>query len=84
MVAVFAVTAVAKPLVLTVATNSSDELQATNTVISWLVPSEYVPVAVNCWVTPTGILGSAGVTAMEDRVAEFTVRVVFPEDPEAE
>ena len=34
--------------------------------------------AVNCWVDPTNLLGSDGVTDMEDRVAEFTVRVVSP------
>jgi hypothetical protein len=38
-------------------------------VILWLVPSEYVPVAANCWVAPTGTLGLAGVTAMEERLA---------------
>ena len=34
--------------------------------------------AVNCWVDPANFLGSDGVTAMEDRVAEFTVKVVLP------
>ena len=48
-------------------------------VISKLVPSEYVPEAVNCWVIPAGTLGVSGVTDIEDRVAEVTVRVVFPE-----
>ena len=72
-------TAATRPLLLTVATDISDELQATCVVISKLVPSEYVPVAVNCWVTPTGMLGLAGVTAMEDRVAEVTVRAALPE-----
>ena len=38
-----------------------------------------MPLATNCSVTPTGILGLAGVTTMEERVAEFTVRFVFPE-----
>ena len=79
MVAVPAATAVARPLLLTVATDVLDELQVTCVVISWLVPSEYVPEAANCWVTPTGMLGLAGVTDMEDRVAEVTVRVVLPE-----
>ena len=79
MVAVPAATAVARPLLLTVATDVLDELQVTCVVISRLVPSEYVPEAVNCWVTPTGMLGLAGVTDMEDRVAEVTVRVVLPE-----
>ena len=79
MVAVPAATAVARPLLLTVATDVLDEVQVTCVVISWVVPSEYVPEAVNCWVVPTGMLGLAGVTAMEDRVAEVTVRVVLPE-----
>ena len=35
--------------------------------------------AANCFVFPTGMLGLAGVTVMEDRVAEVTVRSVFPE-----
>ena len=35
--------------------------------------------AVNRWLTPTGMLGVAGVTAMEARVAEFTVRAPLPE-----
>ena len=48
-------------------------------VISWVVPSAYVPVAVNCWVAPPGMFGLAGVTAREDSVEEVTVRVVFPE-----
>jgi hypothetical protein len=84
MLAVPAATAVAKPALLTVATNVFDELQMTCVVISWLVKSEYVPVAVNCWGTPTGMFGVVGVTTMEDRVAEFTERVVLPEEPEAE
>jgi hypothetical protein len=76
---VLAVTAVARPLLLTVATDVLDEVQTTCVVISRLTPSEYVPEAVNCWVTPAGMLGLAGVTDMEMRVAAVTVRVVFPE-----
>jgi hypothetical protein len=60
-----------------VATDVSDELQVTCVV--WVVPSEYVPVAVNRWGTPAGMLGLGGVTARDNRVAEFTVRVVLPE-----
>ena len=82
--AVPAATAVARPLLLTVTTDVFEEVQVTCVVISRLMPSEYVPVAVNCWVTPTGILGLTGVTDTEDRVAEVTVRVLFPEiNPEA-
>jgi hypothetical protein len=40
--------ALARPLLSIVATDVSDELQVTCMVISWLVPSAYVPVAVNC------------------------------------
>ena len=79
MVAVPATAAVAKPLLLTVATDVLDEVQMTSVVISWVVPSEYKPEAANCWVTPPGMLGLAGVTDMEDRVAEVTVRVACPE-----
>jgi len=79
MVVVPPVMAVARPLLFTVATEGWDELQVTCGVISTLVPSEYVPVAANCWMTATGMLGFAGVTVMEDRVAEVTVRVVLPE-----
>ena len=40
-----------------------------------------MPVATNCWVfpVPTGTLALSGVTDTEDKVAEVTVRVVFPE-----
>ena len=38
-----------------------------------------MPVAVNCRLTPAGMFGVAGVKAMEDRVAEFTVRAAPPE-----
>jgi len=79
IVAVPAATAVARPLLITVATDMFDELQMTCVVISKLVPSEYAPEAVNCWVAPTRMLGLAGVTDMEDRVAEVTVMVVLPE-----
>jgi hypothetical protein len=78
MVEVPATTAVARPLPLTVATDVLDEVQVTCVVISWLVPSEYVPVAANCWVTPAGMLGLTGVTDMEDRIAAVTVSVVLP------
>jgi hypothetical protein len=90
MLAVPAAKAVASPLLLIVAAAGLDEVQVTWVVISWLVPSEYVPRAINCRVAPTGMLRSVGkeenskgkgfgVTAMEDRVAGVTVRVVLPE-----
>jgi len=37
-----------------------------------------VPVAINCWVAPTGMVGMAGVTAMEVKNAAVTARVVLP------
>lgn len=64
MVAVPAATGVARPLLLTVATDMLEEAQVTWVVISWLVPSEYVPEAANCLVTPTSTLGLTGVTDM--------------------
>ena len=38
-----------------------------------------MPVAVNCLVLRIGMIGVIGVTEIEDRVAEVTVRVVLPE-----
>jgi hypothetical protein len=35
--------------------------------------------AVNCWVAPGATVGFVGVTDMEVRPAEVTVRSVFPE-----
>jgi hypothetical protein len=44
-------TARARPLLATmVATDLLDEIQVTVAVRFWVVPSEYKPVAVNCWV----------------------------------
>jgi len=64
MVAVPGATVVASPLPLMVATDVFEEPQETCVVISWLVPSEFVPVAVNCWVTPAGMFAVEGVTEM--------------------
>ncbi len=65
MVAVPLATEVATPMLLILATDVSDDLQMTWGVISRLFPSAYVPVAVNCWVNPAGMLGKARVTDME-------------------
>ena len=72
-------TAVARPLLLTVPTAGLDEPQVTWGVRSWVVPSENVPVAANCWVVCRIMLASVGVTDIEDMVADVTVRVVLPE-----
>jgi hypothetical protein len=78
-----AATDVASPLepavLLIVATGTDEELHVTNDVIFCVVASEYVPVAVNCFVVPFAMLGLVGVTAIEDSVAFVTVRVVVPE-----
>ena len=80
MIAVPWATAVARPLLSTVATDVLDELQMTCVDISKLVPSTYAPKAANCWVILRGILGLAGVTDMEDKDAEITVRTMVPKE----
>jgi hypothetical protein len=56
------------PPVVIVATDVTDELQVTEAVKSFVELSEYVPVALNCWVAPTAILELVGVTAMDTRI----------------
>ena len=73
--------AVARPLLATVAVVVLEELQVTCVVISRVVPSEYVPLAANCWVAPTALLAVAGVTAIEFRVAAVTVRAAVSDCP---
>ena len=79
MVVVPAVRAVTRPFPLIVATAVLLEVQVTELVTSCVVPSEKVPMAVNCWVVAPGMVGLVGVTVMEDRLADVTVRVVPPE-----
>lgn len=79
MVAVPAATAVPTPLASTVATDGSEEVQVTCVVISLVVPSEYVPKAVNCQLTSTGTLELAGVTDMERRFAPGAPEPVLDE-----
>ncbi|MDR3579358.1 MAG: hypothetical protein P4L44_05300 [Oryzomonas sp.] len=87
IVAVPAATAVAAPLLpavlLMVATAVFvlvlEELQVTDEVRSCVVPSENVPVALNCWVPPTATVGLAGWSAIELSVSEETVKVVEAE-----
>ena len=81
MVVLPAATPVARPVALIVAIVGVDEFQATWEVRSWVVESENVPVATNCWVSCMIKFASVGATAMEDSVADDTVRVVFPEMP---
>lgn len=70
-------TAVASPVLLIVATPVSDELQATYAVKFWVALFEKVPVAVNCCVVPSAIVGLDGVTAMNATVS--TVKLVDPD-----
>jgi hypothetical protein len=78
-----AATAEASPLdpaaLLIVAILVLEELQFTAPVKSCAVLSEYVPVAVNCWVVLLAILGLVGVIARETSVAGVMVRLVDPE-----
>ena len=78
-----AATDVARPLdpaaLLMVATDPGEELQVTAAVISCVLLSEKVPVAVNWLVLPFAILGVVVVTAIDDSVAAVTVRVIVPE-----
>jgi hypothetical protein len=60
-------------------TVSSEELQVTEAVRFFLVPSEKVPVAKNCCGMPRVVLALIGVTMMDMSVSGVTVRVVEPE-----
>jgi len=40
-----------------------------------------VPLAVNCWVVPSGMVELAGIIDMDNKAAEVTVRVVVSELP---
>ncbi len=83
IVAVPAATDVACPLepaaLLIVATDAADELQVTDVVISCVLLSEKVPVALNCSVVLRAMPGLAGVTVMDASVAELTVRILVPD-----
>jgi hypothetical protein len=50
----------------------------TDEVISCFVPSENVPVAVNCLVVPTALVELKGVTVIDDSVAGVTVSEADP------
>lgn len=77
---------VARPAAEMVATVGLELAQLTCEVMSSTVPSEIVPVALNCWVSPTAILfTSRRDTAMEDNfgpgifVMTFTGGLVIPD-----
>ena len=48
---------------------------------SCALPSEKVPVAVNCCVNPAGTVGLAGVTLIDTKLVPVTVSVVEPKTP---
>jgi len=80
-----AATLVANPLesavLLMVAMEVSEELQSTEVVMSCVVLSVKIPMAVNCWCIPCAMLGFGGDTVIEKRAAAVTVSVVEPETP---
>lgn len=57
----------------------ADDFHVTDVVRFCVEPSVYVPVAVNCLVVPSAMLGLVGVIAMETSVAGVTVSVAVPE-----
>src|SRR5437660_2401363 len=63
---------------LIVATVEAFELHCTVLVKSCVLPSVKVPVAVNCWVIPNGMLEMAGVIARETNTAGVMLNVVEP------
>ncbi len=71
-------TPVATPLVAIVATAVEDELQLTVVVRFCVLPSLYVPVAVNAWFSPAGIEAAEGLTVMEVSTGAVTVNAAEP------
>src|SRR5829696_2472234 len=68
----------ANPEALMAAVVGADDDQATDPVMSSVVPFVYVPVATNCCEVPSAIEGDAGVTVTETRDGAVTVSVVDP------
>ena len=66
------------PPVLIGLTPGVSELHSTVLLMFCVLPSVYVPVAVNASVVPSGITGTAGVTAIDTSTAGFTVTVLEP------
>ena len=69
-------TGVARPLLLTVATEVFDEVQVTCVVKSRVVKSENLPLAVYCWLTPTGMVRLPGVMEGAPRLPGVTDMLV--------
>ena len=56
-----------------VATEGGTDAQVTWLVMFSVELSENLPVAVNCWVVPTAMLGLAGVTSINWSVVRWTI-----------
>ena len=69
---------VARPARLMVATLVAEDAQLAEDVRSWVLPSEYVPVALNWAVVPFAIDGLAGDTAIDTSAAAVTFKGVLP------
>jgi len=77
---------IAKPLVsppalLMTATERDVELQVTESLMSRVELSLYVPIALYCWDVPRAMLEVAGVMAIDISVADVTVSVALPAMP---
>ena len=75
-----AAVAATRPVPLMVAVAVVEELQETSAVMSALLPSLYVPVAVNCCVVLTGIEDDAGNIEIDNRLTAAAVTVSEPLD----
>jgi hypothetical protein len=60
---------------LTIATCTEEEFHVTVAVMSFELPSVYVPLARNCCVVPKAIVGACGVIAIDTNAAGLTTRV---------
>ena len=60
----------------------SEEFQVTDDVISSVVPSEKIPVAMNCWGNPSAMLWLDGVTSIDSSTGWITVSVAGVEGTE--
>ena len=63
----------ATPLAPIVATEGVEDIHDTEVVMTLVVPSVYVPVAMNCWDVPRAIEADAGEIAMDTSAAPATV-----------
>jgi hypothetical protein len=78
IVAVPTASVLASPPELMLTTLGGDAVHDTEPVISWLLLSVKVPLAVNCCVMPRGRKASAGVTAIDTRAGADTVKLAEP------